>query len=141
MCDLAVNFSPFFEVQAVADLHTDAAKLLLILVSGLFADQFLVFQVFFQAKKDLVGFNRLNEIIGDARSDCLLHDTFLFAFGDHHHGQGWEHGFDPQQGLNPGKAGHLFIKKDNVECIFPDHLDGFMPVVHGRHLISFFFQE
>ena len=99
MDDFFINIGPLIKIQAAVDFHKNLAKLLLVIGGGLLAHQAIRIHEFANGGQNLDGIDRLDQIIADLRPNGLLHHALLFVFGDHHHRNMGQNGFDFGQGF------------------------------------------
>ena len=136
-----IDLFPIVERQGVVDLHAYLAKVLLVGRLCHFGDDFLLMDVFFQCQEDLGGVDGFDEVVGDFRADGLVHDVFLFAFGDHDHGRGGAGFLDAREGFQPAQAGHVLVEQDKVVGRGGAPVQRVLPVRGGFHLVAFLFEE
>ncbi len=136
-----IQINPLVEVEVVVEVHADFAELLLIAHRRFLVAEFLVFEVAFQRKQNLVRVHGLDEIIRYVRADCILHDAFLLALGDHHYGEIGIFALDDFECLDARNARHLLVQENNVEMALAHEVDGVGAVVGRNDLIAFLFQK
>ena len=98
-----------------------------------------------EAKEDLRGVDRFNEIIGYLLPDRLLHDMFLFRLGDHHNRHFRMQALDLLQGLQTRHTRHVLIQENDVELIgywrldIGKQLQGILTIGSGDDFVTFAF--
>lgn len=80
-------------------------ELLSIVARCLFQDDLFVVEIFLYGEENLIGIDRLDEVIGYFVSDGLVHDVFFFALGDHDDGNLGIFHLDLAEGIEPLNPG------------------------------------
>ena len=125
-------------VLAFGNLHGNILKLLLIVALGCFGNNLFPMNVLLECEKYLVGIHRLDEIIGNLRTNSLVHDVFFFALCHHNNGRRWRNLFDFLQRLKSRKTWHHLIEEHKVECLLFAQFNSVRSVRYGDNLITFF---
>ena len=137
----AVHFHPILVGERVVYLHPDAPELRAVRAGGVLRHDFLLVDVLLQREQYLAGVDWLGQVVGYLVADGHVHDVFLLAFRNHHHGHVRVKFFHMCQCLQPAQAGHIFVQKDDVERVLPHHVNGILAVRGRLHVIPFFFQK
>ncbi len=138
---VAVQFFPFLHRQPVADAHAQLPELPLVIGVRFLAHQPPSIDMLLEGEQDLVRVHGLDQVIADLAADRILHDVFLLALGDHHHGRLRGKGFDLGERFETGEAGHVLIEQYGA-VLLPLHLlHRVDAVVHGIHGVAFLLQE
>ena len=96
---------------------------------------------FDDGRKQLLGVNRLDEVIGNFGSYSLLHQHFLFAFGHHNHRQEGILVFEPRKHLQSTQTGHVLIQQDDVIVAQSGLSNRFGPVIDRCNFVALTFQK
>ena len=83
MYKLPINFLPIIECSAVGYLHSNLLVVLLITALGYFRNNLFLVDILLQCKENLIRVDRLNEVIGNLRTDSLVHYVFLLTLRYH----------------------------------------------------------
>ena len=135
------NGRPIRCIQLVHELHGNLAEFALVVRHGFFADQSTLVQVLLNRQQDLIGVDRLDQVIADFGADGFLHDVFLLTLGDHDDRQMRPLVLDASERLQPVQAGHLLVQKNQVKDLSPELFQRFNTAVYSRHVKPFPFQE
>ena len=135
------NGRPIRCIQSVHELHGNLAEFALVVRHGFFADQSTLVQVLLDGEQDLVGVDRLDQVIADFGADGFLHDVFLLALGDHDDRQMRPLVLDASERLQPVQAGHLLVQKNQVKDLSPELFERFNTAVYSRDVKPFALQE
>ena len=133
-----IHLHPVVVVLAIAYLHCYLLIVLLISRLCCCSDDFFAVYVSLQCSQYLYGVDRLYQIVGNLRSDGLLHDVLLLALGDHHDGCGRRDFLYLLQRLQACESRHHLVEQDEVECLFAAFFYCVGTVGDGDNFVSFF---
>ena len=89
----------------------------------------------------LVGVDGLDEVVGDLAAEGVVHDVFLLALGDHHHGQPRSPLFQLAQRVDARQTGHLLVEEHQVGLLAVHDVEGVAARAHRHHAVAFLFQK
>ena len=92
-------------------------------------------------EQDLIGVDRLDQVIADFGADGFLHNVFLLTLGYHDDRQMRPLVLDTSERLQPVQAGHLLVQKNHVKYLSPELFERFNTAVYSRHVKPFALQE
>ena len=98
-------------------------------------------EVFLYREKNLVGVDRLYQIVGNLVPDSLVHNVLLFTFCNHDDRDMGHHELDALQRLQTGESGHVLVKDYQVEVLLVDQSQGIGTAACGDHIVAFAFEE
>ena len=133
--EFAVKFLPLVGRKGIADLHTDTRKFLSVRGFCHFVFKFLSVNVFLERKQNLVGVNRLNEIIRNLSANGLVHDVLRLVFGHHHYGDIGEDVLNARQGFESAQPWHILVEQNKVKRLFATDVEGIRPVRAGGYFV------
>ena len=136
-----VKLCPFRGVECFVYLCADASEVLPVAAHGGFGHDFLAVYVFFQGQQDLARVDRFDEVVGNFRADCLVHDVLFLAFGHHDDGHVGPELLDLRQGLEAAESGHVLVEQDEVEIFLAATVYGVGAVRGGHYVVVLFGQE
>ena len=136
-----VDIGPVGPCATVHNLHGELLELLLIAALHGLGDDFLAMDVLLECQQDLVGVDRLDEVVGYLLSDGLVHDVFLLALGHHDHRGLWRYLLDALQGFQSAQSRHHLVEQHQVEGAVGTLLDGIGAIGDRHHLVAFLLQE
>ena len=139
--DLLVDGTPLLERASRAHLRRNATKLSAIIGRSLLSHKLLLMDILLDRQQHLIGVDGFDQIVGDLRSDGLVHNILLLALGDHNHRRGWANLLDAGQGFESGNAGHHLVENDQVVTLGRSHIDCVISIIAGIDLITFGFEE
>ena len=132
-----VHFVPVVPRIGVVYLAADVLKLLPIVARCFFEYDFLVVEVLFDGKENLVGIDGLDEVIGYFVSDGLIHDILFLAFRDHDDGNGGVLHFQLTEGVEPTQSGHILVEDNEVEGFVSRFFESVSTVGDCGYFVSF----
>ena len=135
------NGRPIRSIQSIHQLHRDFAEFTLVIRHGLLAHEAALIQVLLDGEQDLVGVDRLDQVIADFGADGFLHDVLLLTLGDHDDRQMRPLVLDAGEGFQPVQTRHLLIQKDQIEYLHSELFQRFNSAVDRRHVKPFAFKE
>ena len=138
---LAVDLHPIGERPRIGERRRNAPELAAVIGRGLFGDQLLAVNVLFDRQQHLIRINRLDQVVGDLRSDRFVHDVLLLAFGNHDHRGHRPQLLDPGQRFEPRQPRHHLVEDHQVELPRSHQVDRIVTVVAGLHVITFSLQK
>ena len=139
--DSSVEFGPVVESAAVIDLSGDSPEFLAVVGGGLIGHKFFGVQILLNGEENLVGVNRLNEIVGDFIADSLVHDVFLFAFRDHDHRHSRCDLLHLRKRFEARQSGHILVEDNHVKVLAFGERKRVAAVVGCNHIVAFAFKE
>ena len=125
----------------VGDAHRQLAEGLLVVDGHLVAEEVLLVEVLLEAKQDLVGIDRFDEVVGDVGTNGVFHNVLLLALGNHHDRNVRMRFLDVLQGLQTAESGHILIQENDVDELFFQDFNGFAAAQGGNHVVAFGFQK
>ena len=137
----AVDLLPVAERTAVSNLHGNLLVALLITALRHLCHNLLLMDVLLERQKNLIGIDRLDEIVGDFRTDGLVHDILFLALCHHDDRRGRLDVLYPLQRFESRQTRHLLIKQYEVERLGLALFDGIRPIAHRNYFISFLLKE
>ena len=141
MYETPIYLDPVFPSAAIHNLHCNLLKLLLVARLSNLGDYLLAVDVLLQREENLVGVDRLDEIIGYLRAYGLVHNVLLLTLHDHHDWHGRSDLLYALKRLEPVDTRHHLVEKDKVETCFAALLNGIIPIGDSYHIVSFLFQK
>ena len=141
MHEKTVKFHPVIHVGCLADELGYAGEFLPVIVPCLRRNKLVGVKVFLYGQKYLFRIDRFYEVVGDFVADCLIHDIFFLAFGNHYHRNVGRYELDALQCLKSRQSGHVFIEDDEVEVLFVDECKSVSTAAGGDNLVALPFEE
>ena len=138
---LLIDFLPFFKARGIVYLHAQSREVLLIIALQVLRDDFLLLDVLLERQQNLCGIDWLDEVVGNLRADCLLHDVLLFTLRHHHHRRSRQQFLYAGQCLEAAQTRHVLVEQDEVERLFRTTVECIVTVRHGFHLITFLLEK
>ena len=135
--ELFVNFKPVVPRIGVVYLAANVLELLSIVARCLFQDDLFVVEIFLYGEENLIGIDRLDEVIGYFVSDGLVHDVFFFALGDHDDGNLGIFHLDLAEGIEPAQSRHVFVEDNEVEGLMSSFFKRISSIRYSCDFISF----
>ena len=139
--NLLIDRAPLLKRTSRANLRRNASKLGTIVGRSLLSHKLLLVDVLLNREKHLIGIDGLDEVVGNLRSDRLIHNILLLALGDHNDGRGGANLLDSGQGFESRNAGHHLVENYQIVALCRSHLDCVVSIVAGIDLIAFGFEE
>ena len=96
---------------------------------------------FLERQQDLFRMNRFDEVIGNLRTDGLIHDILFLALRHHDDRSSRLNGFNLFQGFQSGQSGHVFVEQYQIEGVLPTCFDGIEAIAHRHDLVAFHFEK
>ena len=97
--------------------------------------------VFLDGQQQLIGIDRLDEVIGDLVANRLVHDALLLALCHHHHRHIRVDLFDQRKGLQACQAGHILIQEDDVKRLLLAAVNRILSTDYSHHLVALILQK
>ena len=97
--------------------------------------------VLLECQEYLAGVDRLDQVVCYLRADGLVHDIFLFALSDHHHGCLRLYLFDTLQSLQTCESRHHLVEHDQVKRLCLTEFYGIGTIAGSGNLIAFLLQK
>ena len=94
-------------------------------------------EIFLYGEENLIGIDRLDEVIGYFVSDGLVHDVFFFALGDHDDGNLGIFHLDLAEGIEPAQSRHVFVEDNEVEGLMSCFFKRISSIRYSCDFISF----
>ena len=140
-CQTAVDRTPVGEGVGHLQRGGDASEFRTVVGRRLLGYELLLVDVLFDRQEHLIGVHGFDEVVGDLRSDGLVHDVLLFALRYHDYGRRGAYLFDFRKRFEPRHAGHHLVEDNQVVGRLRGHVDGVVTVVAGVYLVSFPLQK
>ena len=119
----------------IVDLHGYAPHVLLVVGIGGLSDDISLVDILLEGEQYLIGVDGFDEVVGNLRSDSLVHDVLLLALGDHDYGYGWAHLLDEGQRLQPREARHVLVEQDEVVALLSQTIEGIASIGRGVNIV------
>ena len=97
--------------------------------------------VLLNGEEQLVRVDRFDQVVGNLVSDCLIHNAFLFAFGNHDDRHVRVDFLNVGECFQTGQARHVLVQENNIERLFPATVDCILPADYRNHFIPFILQK
>ena len=97
--------------------------------------------IFFQRQQNLTGIDGFDEVVGNLRTDSLIHDILLFALRTHDNGGIRRNLLDSLQGLQTCQTRHHLIQQNQVERMLAALFYRIRAIGDRDDLIAFFLQK
>ena len=107
----------------------------------MFCDDFLLLDVLLERQQDLRRVYGFDEVVGNLRTDGLLHDVLLLALRDHHDRRGRQQFLHAGQRLEAAQSGHILVEEDEVESLFRTTVQCIVTVRNSLHLVTLLLEE
>ncbi|MNE49349.1 hypothetical protein D3C80_1438620 [compost metagenome] len=98
-------------------------------------------EIFLQAQQNLIRIHRLDQIIGNFRTNRFLHDKFLLTFGNHNDRNSRFLFLHFRKGLQTAHTGHIFVQKNNIKIVVLKNIYRIPTVIAGGDTVIFLFQK
>ena len=141
VCQALINLHPVLERTGVAYLHSYLSEVLLIARLRHLGDYLLLMDILLQRQQYLSGIDGLYQVVGNLRTDGLVHDVLFLALGNHHHGCCRKDFLYASQCLQAADARHVLVEQYQVVRLLGTLLQSIESVGYGVHFISFFLKK
>ena len=132
-----IHIIPVFPRKRIVDLDIDAIEILLVTARRFFRNNLFPIEIFFDGKQDLIGIDRLYQIIGDFIADRLIHNIFFLTLGYHDDRSLRSKFLDTAQRFEAAQSRHIFIEDYQIEMPGLDLIESIAAIGHGNDLIPF----
>ena len=137
----SIHFHPVVERTAFLYLHRDIHEVLLIARLRYFRYNLALVDVLLQRQQYLHRVHRLDQVVGNLRTNGLVHNVLFFALRAHHHWRCRSNLLDALQRLESCQAWHHLVEHHQVERLLLALLDGVGAVRHCHHFVAFLLKE
>ncbi len=93
-------------------------------------------QVLFYRYQNLIGIDRLYEIVGNLATHSLIHNIFLLALGNHNHRRLRQALLQFREGFESGKSRHVLVEDNKVERLGKGHIERVASVIGSDKLVA-----
>ena len=139
--ELLVDLHPLGGRQRPAEPSRELSESLEVILLHLLAADAVALQEPLAREEDLLGVDRLDEVVRDLPPDGVLHQVLLLGLRDHHDGRLGAVLLDPLQRVQPTQPGHLLVQEDDVEAVALDAVHGVGAVGDGLDVEALGFEE